>query len=163
MTEIHGSVERLAGQMRANSRQLNLLFGIISVAPEESEHGMQHNAQKETTALHFAISSVHSAYGRQQEQQKFRINRTLETNPVPSFWVSNQVKQINPAFLRRFALILKIGVPPRSVRRRSLDKYMGAFPMEESWLAQMTHQEELAYGLTKVMRPAGGKFIRQEA
>ncbi|MBF0273316.1 MAG: ATP-binding protein [Magnetococcales bacterium] len=56
-----------------------------------------------------ARSSRH-AYGGQREQQKSRINRILETNPVPSFWVSNEVEQIDPAFLRRFDLVLEVGM-----------------------------------------------------
>ena len=30
------------------------------------------------------------------------VNHTLEKNPVPTIWVTNEIKQIDPAYLRRF-------------------------------------------------------------
>lgn len=52
--------------------------------------------------------------------RKAWINRTLEENPVPTFWVANSIAELDPAFLRRFDLVLELPVPPRRQRERIL-------------------------------------------
>ena len=60
--------------------------------------------------------------GRSTAQiRKAWVNRTLEENPVPAFWLSNSVDCLDPAFVRRFDLIFELPVPPRSQRNRMLD------------------------------------------
>lgn len=46
------------------------------------------------------------------------INRTLETSPVPSLWLTNSIRAIDRAFLRRFDMILELPVPARAQRER---------------------------------------------
>jgi transitional endoplasmic reticulum ATPase len=50
------------------------------------------------------------------DRRKAWINRLLETNPVPAFWITNEITQINPAFVRRFDYILKMEAPPEQAR-----------------------------------------------
>lgn len=57
------------------------------------------------------------------ELRKSWVNQMLEENPVPAFWVSNSIGRIDAAYLRRFDLILEFNEPPRSVRRRIVDRY----------------------------------------
>lgn len=45
------------------------------------------------------------------------VNQLLERNAVPTFWVSNHLDSIDPAYLHRFDYILAIDVPLTSVRR----------------------------------------------
>ena len=45
------------------------------------------------------------------------MNKILESNPVPAIWISNNIEQIDPAYLRRFGFHLEVTIPPRSVRR----------------------------------------------
>jgi transitional endoplasmic reticulum ATPase len=46
------------------------------------------------------------------------LNRQLETNQVPTFWVANSVAHLDPAFARRFDLVMEIPVPPRNLREK---------------------------------------------
>jgi transitional endoplasmic reticulum ATPase len=46
------------------------------------------------------------------------INGLLETNPVPTIWISNATNQVDPAYLRRFDYSIKMDIPPRAVRER---------------------------------------------
>jgi transitional endoplasmic reticulum ATPase len=81
-----------------------------------------------------------SPFGRSKSwdgKQKSWINRLLETNPVPSFWVSNMVRQIDPAFLRRFDFSMEVGVPPKSTQKKIMQKYVGDLPVGEKWIARM--------------------------
>lgn len=46
------------------------------------------------------------------------LNRILEENKVPTFWISNSVSCIDPAYTRRFDYVIEMPVPPRGQRER---------------------------------------------
>ncbi|HQY07936.1 MAG: ATP-binding protein [Burkholderiales bacterium] len=61
------------------------------------------------------------------------VNHLLERNPVPTFWVTNDLRPIDAAYLRRFDYVLKLDVPPARVRRRVLERHLGALELPEAW------------------------------
>ncbi len=63
--------------------------------------------------------SATSFFARESGHNKAWTNQLLERNAIPTFWVSNAIGQLDRAFVRRFDYILELGLPPRSVRRRS--------------------------------------------
>lgn len=77
------------------------------------------------------------------QSSKAWINRTLEGNPVPAFWVSNSASCLDPAFVRRFDLVIEMPVPPRAQRRRIL-KNAGADWLDESTLHRLSASADLA-------------------
>lgn len=58
--------------------------------------------------------------------RKSWINETLETNPVPALWTCNSIEAIDPAYLRRFDLIVEFQAPSRSIRSRVINRYFGS-------------------------------------
>lgn len=52
------------------------------------------------------------------QTRKAWVNRMLEENPVPAFWLSNSIQCLDPAFLRRFDMIVELPVPPQKQRER---------------------------------------------
>ena len=44
------------------------------------------------------------------------VNQILESNAVPTLWVTNRIEQIDPAFRRRFAYHLELKSPPPGAR-----------------------------------------------
>lgn len=54
---------------------------------------------------------------------KARTNRLLEENAVPCLWVGNSVEHLDPAFVRRFSLVIEVAAPPRQARQRLLSDY----------------------------------------
>ena len=52
------------------------------------------------------------------QSHKAWINRALEENAVPTFWLSNSVGGLDPAFVRRFDIVFELPVPPRKQRER---------------------------------------------
>lgn len=50
------------------------------------------------------------------QRRKAWLNRTLEENAVPTLWLSNSIDGIDPAFLRRFDMVIDMPVPPRNQR-----------------------------------------------
>ena len=53
------------------------------------------------------------------------VNRLLEENPVPTLWISNSVSCIDPAYLRRFDLVIEIPVPARRQRAELIESAVG--------------------------------------
>lgn len=54
------------------------------------------------------------------------FNTLLETNPVPTIWISNAVDQVDPAYLRRFAYVLPFPALGARQRARVLARHLGA-------------------------------------
>lgn len=53
------------------------------------------------------------------------VNRALEENKVPCIWISNAVSCVDPAFLRRFNVVMEIGIPPRRQRAAIVSETCG--------------------------------------
>lgn len=53
------------------------------------------------------------------------VNRMLEDNAVPTLWLSNDIRCLDPAFIRRFDMVLELPTPPRSQRARMLQAHCG--------------------------------------
>ena len=55
-------------------------------------------------------------------RHKAWMNNMLETNPVPTFWLSNCVSGIDPAYLRRFDIVLEVPIPSLAQRRQIVER-----------------------------------------
>jgi len=66
-------------------------------------------------------------FGRKSTAQtrKAWINRALEENPVPTLWLSNSIACLDPAFIRRFDMVIEVPVPPRRQRERIVRNLCG--------------------------------------
>jgi transitional endoplasmic reticulum ATPase len=59
------------------------------------------------------------------DSSKAWLNRTLENNPLPTFWITNDVREIDPAYVRRFDCVLKVSMPSREARKALLIERSG--------------------------------------
>ena len=71
------------------------------------------------------------------------INRTLENNPVPALWLTNDADSMNRAYLRRFDYAIRFTVPPQSVRVEIARHHLGDWAGEDDWLARIAAHEHL--------------------
>ncbi len=72
------------------------------------------------------------------------VNRLLQENPIPSFWITNIRAVLDPAFIRRFDFALELGIPPRSVRAQVLDRYLADTPVTSGWKAMIAEHDALS-------------------
>jgi len=79
-----------------------------------------------------------------RDNKKAWINNLLEENPVPTFWISNTVNQIDASYLRRFDFVLKLRPLSPKVRLRILKKYLGHLPVSNNWMMAMAENEHIA-------------------
>jgi SpoVK/Ycf46/Vps4 family AAA+-type ATPase len=84
-------------------------------------------------------------FGRQSTAQKRKawLNRTLEQNSVPTLWLSNTIDGIDPAFLRRFDMVIEVPVPPRKQRERIV-RHACAGMLDDTAIGRVASSPQLA-------------------
>ena len=70
------------------------------------------------------------------------INRSLEDNPVPTLWITNNAN-IDLAYLRRFDYSLELRIPPRQVRARIAAEHLGKHAPNAAALAPLADLADL--------------------
>jgi AAA+ superfamily predicted ATPase len=83
--------------------------------------------------------------GRKSTAQtsKAWINRTLEANPIPSLWLSNSIDGLDPAFIRRFDMVIELPIPPKRHRERIAREACGGL-LDASTVSRIAESEHLA-------------------
>jgi SpoVK/Ycf46/Vps4 family AAA+-type ATPase len=71
------------------------------------------------------------------------VNQILETNSVPTIWVTNRIEQIDPAFRRRFAYHLELKSPPPGAREGLVRKTLEGVPVSDAFVAKLTERKGL--------------------
>jgi SpoVK/Ycf46/Vps4 family AAA+-type ATPase len=94
-------------------------------------------AQIMARAEHVAPSHTGSVSG------KAWVNQILETNAVPTIWVTNRIEQIDPAFRRRFAYHLELKSPPPGAREQLVRKTLEDAPVSDALVARLTERKGL--------------------
>ncbi|MDP3309633.1 MAG: AAA family ATPase, partial [Polaromonas sp.] len=71
------------------------------------------------------------------------VNQILESNTVPTLWVTNRIEQIDPAFRRRFAYHLELKSPPPGAREGLVRKTLEGVPVSDGFVARLTGRKGL--------------------
>jgi len=71
------------------------------------------------------------------------INKLLESNQTPAFWICNSVHQIDAAYLRRFDYVMELKPPPRMVRDRIIRTNLHKLPVNEECITLLAKNEHL--------------------
>ncbi|MFA7557621.1 MAG: ATP-binding protein [Hydrogenophaga sp.] len=102
-------------------------------------------------------------FGRKSTAQTHKawLNRALEDNPVPALWLTNSIRHIDPAFVRRFDLVVEMPIPPRQQRQRILEQACGDL-VAAPHVARLAEVETLAPAVVTraaaVVRAIGDQF-----
>ena len=99
---------------------------------------------------------------------KVEINRLLENNTSPVIWTTNNIRLMDPAFVRRFTLAVYFERPPVSVRQQIWKKQLQAhqlphtfretlalakeFPVAPSLIAGAVHAAQMVKGDLNTVR-----------
>ncbi|MES2413078.1 MAG: ATP-binding protein [Pseudomonadota bacterium] len=84
------------------------------------------------------------------------VNQILESNTVPTLWVTNRIEQIDPAFRRRFAYHLELRSPPPGAREGVVRKTLDGVQVSEAFVARLTARK----GLTPAQIRTAVRFAR---
>ncbi len=81
---------------------------------------------------------------RNRDGMKAWANKLLEENPVPAFWLSNDISDMDPAHLRRFSFHLQVKIPPRSVRERIVSHYAALLGLSKDCIRRIANHDGLS-------------------
>ena len=116
------------------SEQAALLFDEVEdVFPPISSEAAQLLARAEQVA----------APGTSSVNGKAWVNQILESNTVPTIWVTNRIEQIDPAFRRRFAYHLELKSPPPGAREGVVRKTLEGVAVSDAFVAKLTSRKGL--------------------
>ncbi|WP_162782234.1 AAA family ATPase [Arenimonas caeni] len=76
------------------------------------------------------------------QRRKAWMNRMLESNPTPTIWVTNRVDCLDPAFVRRFDVVVELPNPPQS-RREEIIRRTIEEPIEDSLVGRLAGSQQL--------------------
>jgi len=71
------------------------------------------------------------------------VNQILESNPVPTLWVTNRIEHIDPAFRRRFAYHLELKSPPPGAREELVRKTLEGVAVSDAFVARLVARKGL--------------------
>ena len=71
------------------------------------------------------------------------VNQILESNSVPTIWVTNRIEQIDPAFRRRFAYHLELKSPPPGAREGLVRKTLAGVQVSDAFVERLTARKGL--------------------
>lgn len=84
-------------------------------------------------------------FGRKSTAQRRKawLNRMLEQNKVPTLWLANSIDGIDPAFIRRFDMVIEMPVPPRAQREHIVRAACTGL-LDDPAIRRIAHSDELA-------------------
>ncbi len=116
------------------SAQAALLFDEVEdVFPPLSNEAAQWMARADATAVPPNGSVSGKAW----------VNQVLESNVVPTIWVTNRIEQIDPAFRRRFAYHLELKSPPPGAREELVRKTLAGVAVSEAFVGRLAKRKGL--------------------
>jgi SpoVK/Ycf46/Vps4 family AAA+-type ATPase len=146
----------LSGRDRYRSLQIAQVFlkGSVSAALlfDEVEDVFPPLSSEAAHMLARADASASSTSG--SVNGKAWVNQILESNTVPTIWVTNRIEQIDPAFRRRFAYHLELTSPPPGARENLIRKTLADVAVSEHFIGRLSSRK----GLTPAQIRTAARF-----
>lgn len=60
-----------------------------------------------------------------KQDNKAWMNRILETNNIPTIWITNDIRSMDPAMIRRYDMSIEIPIPPKAKRKEIIEQDCG--------------------------------------
>lgn len=103
--------------------------------------------------------------GAESRLGKSWTNEILETNPVPTFWVCNDMGAMDSAYVRRFDMVVEFRAPGPSATRRMIARYFRPGEISDACIERLSAMEQLPPAqierTAKVVRSLKSKSIER--
>ncbi|RLA74151.1 MAG: AAA family ATPase [Epsilonproteobacteria bacterium] len=99
---------------------------------------------------------------QKKQDNKAWINKMLETNSLPTIWITNDINSIDNAIIRRFDINIEVKIPQKSHRIKMLKKYSKEKLDDETIKQFATHKHiapSLISSTAKVVDSIKPKFV----
>ena len=91
-------------------------------------------------------NSAMSFFVPPKQSNKGWMNRILETNNIPTIWITNDIHSMDPAMIRRFDMSIEIPIPPKEKRKEIIEQDCGEMLSEKS-IEKIAKNEAIAPAL----------------
>jgi len=81
-----------------------------------------------------------------RQKDKAWINRVLETNTLPTIWITNNIHSIDNALVRRFDMSIEVPIPVKSKREEIIKNYSNNL-LDEKTVKHLAKNENIAPAL----------------
>lgn len=92
------------------------------------------------------FDSQSSIFETKRQTDKAWINKVLETNIIPTIWITNNIYSIDNALVRRFDMSIEVSIPTRSKREEIIKKYSKNI-LDEKSIKDLSLHEDIAPAL----------------
>lgn len=102
------------------------------------------------------FDEMEDAFRRTDELAKGWFNQLLDENQAPVIWISNEIDEVDPAFLRRFGLIIMVDGYKGGQQADQLQQALSGLPVSPAWRTALCRKPwmtpALANNLTEIGR-----------
>ena len=95
-----------------------------------------------------------------ERPSKAWMNRLLEENPVPAIWITNSIFAIDPAYVRRFDIVVDLKIPPMKQRASFLEQNCGHMVSKRT-IEQLARVEALSPAIVARASSVVGSVFKQ--
>ena len=92
------------------------------------------------------FDSNDSPFVPKRQTDKAWINRILETNKIPTIWITNNIYSIDNAMVRRFDMSIEMPIPSKSKREDIIKKYTHNI-LDKNTIKKLSANEDIAPAL----------------
>jgi len=85
-------------------------------------------------------------FAPQRQKDKAWINRVLETNTVPTIWITNNIHSIDNAQVRRFDMSIEVPIPTKAKREKIIQSYSNNL-LDKETIQTLAKNENIAPAL----------------
>ncbi|MBL4835036.1 MAG: ATP-binding protein [Pseudomonas sp.] len=95
------------------------------------------------------FDEMEDAFRRPGELAKGWFNQLLEENKAPVIWISNDISAVDPAFLRRFGMIMEITGTGTDSHAGRMQQVLSSLPVSADWRNQAATQPWMTPALAR--------------
>jgi len=85
-------------------------------------------------------------FAPKRQKDKAWINRVLETNMIPTIWITNDIDSIDNAQVRRFDMSIELPIPSKTIREEIIKNYSKNF-LDKKTIKILAKNENIAPAL----------------
>ena len=96
-------------------------------------------------------------FAPKRQKDKAWINRVLETNTIPTIWITNNIQSIDNAQVRRFDMSIEVPIPTKAKREEIIKNYSNDF-LDTETIKTLAKNENIAPALISTTAKVTGSI-----
>ncbi|MGB3751814.1 MAG: ATP-binding protein, partial [Arcobacteraceae bacterium] len=92
------------------------------------------------------IFTNNDIFSSNRQKDKAWINRILESNTIPTIWITNNIYSIDNALVRRFDMTIEVPIPKKSQREKIISSYANDL-IDKDIIKSLAQHEDIAPAL----------------